>query len=80
MPRFINARMIDDHDANWRTMEYKVQDRFPEVVNLAIHTEGQQNIVFRASCAWPSLAAAKDTTLLGFFKLNRSNPEARQYL
>ena len=78
--RFINARMIDAHDAHWRTMEYKIQDRFPAVTSLAIHTEGQQNIVFREGQAKEALAAAKDTTLLAFFKLNRSDPEARQYL
>lgn len=78
--RYINARTIDAHDAHWRTMEYKVQDRFPAVINLAIHTEGQQNIVFREGHAQEALAAAKPTTLLGFFNLNRSDPEARQYL
>ena len=61
-------------------MEYKIQDRFPAVTSLAIHTEGQQNIVFREGQAKEALAAAKDTTLLAFFKLNRSDPEARQYL
>lgn len=78
--RFINARMIDAHDSHWSKMEYKVQNRFPALINLAIHTEGQQNVVFREGHAQEALTAAKDTTLLGFFKLSRSNPEAKHYL
>ena len=77
---YVNARLIDAYDSHWRAMEYKIQDRFPAVMSLAIHTEGQQNIIFREGKAQEALAAAKDTSLQGFYKLNRSDQEARQYL
>ena len=78
--RFINARTIDAHEAHWRIMEYKIQDRIPAVTNLAIHTAGQQSIIFREGHAQEALAAAKPTTLLAFFQLNSQDPDARQYL
>jgi hypothetical protein len=78
--RFINARTIDAHDAHWRTMEYKIQDRFPAVQTLAVHEEGQQNILFRDGKAEQALNAAKDTTLIAFFKLNSSHPDPSKYL
>ena len=76
--QFINARTIDPYDAHWRMMEYPIQDRFPAVMSLAIHLDGQQNVVFRDGHAEEAMERVKDTTLTAYFKLNQSDPEARQ--
>ena len=78
--RFVNARTIDPYDAHWRIMEYQIQDRFPSVMSLAIHLDGQQNIVFRDGKAEEALENVKDTTLTAFFKLNQTDVEAAKLL
>ena len=75
--RFVNARTIDPHDAVWRIFGYKVQDRFPAVYQLAIHLEGQQNVVFREGEEIAAVENKKETTLTAFFKFNQDEPEAR---
>ena len=76
--KFLNARTIDPYDATWRLFGFKVQDRYPAVQQLAIHEEGQQNIVFREGEAKNALENVKDTTLLAFFKFNSTEKEARK--
>ena len=77
--RFINARTIDPYDAHWRISEYRVQERFPAVQKLAIHTEGQHQVIFREGLASKALEEVKDTTLMAFFKLNKDDPDARKF-
>ena len=76
--KYINARTIDPYDAHWRMMEYPIQDRFPAVMNLAIHLDGQQNVVFRDGHAEEALEKVRDTTLTAYFKLNQSDADARK--
>ena len=78
--RFVNARTIDPHDAVWRIFGYKVQDRFPAVYQLAIHLEGQQNVVFRQGEEVSAVERQKETTLTAFFKFNQEEPTARSIL
>ena len=78
--RFVNARTIDPYDAHWRIMEYSIQDRFPAVMSLAIHLDGQQNIVFRDGKAEEALEKMKDTTLTAYFRLNQSDSDAEKLL
>ena len=77
--RFINARTIDPYDAHWRISEYRVQERFPAVQKLAIHTDGQHQVIFKEGHALEAMESAKDTTLMAYFKLNQEDEEARQY-
>ena len=75
--RFINARTIDPYDAHWRISEYRIQERFPAVQKLAIHTEGQNHVIFREGQALKAIEEVKDTTLMAYFKLNQDDHEAR---
>ena len=75
--RFINARTIDPYDSHWRISEYRVQERFPAVQKLAIHTEGQHQVIFKEGFASKALEEVKDTTLMAFFKLNKEDSDAR---
>ena len=77
--RFINARTIDPYDAHWRMSEYRVQERFPAVQKLAIHTEGQHQVIFKEGHALQALEGVKDTTLMAYFKLNEEDQEARKH-
>ena len=77
--RFINARTIDPYDAHWRMSEYRVQERFPAVQKLAIHTEGQHQVIFKEGKALKALEEVKDTTLMAYFKLNEEDQEARMH-
>jgi hypothetical protein len=75
--QFINARTIDPYEAHWRIQGYKVQERDPAVMKLAIHTEEQQNICFREGQAEQALENAKPTTLMAYFQLNIDDIDAR---
>ena len=77
--RFINARTIDPYDAHWRLSEFRVQERFPAVQKLAIHTEGQHQVIFKEGQALQALEGVKDTTLMAYFKLNEEDQEARKH-
>ena len=74
--KFLNARTIDPYDGIWRLFGYKVQDRFPAVMQLAVHEEGQQTVIFREGEAQQAVENVQDTTLLAFFRFNSSEPEA----
>ena len=74
--KFINARTVDPYDAIWRLFGYKIQDRYPAVMQLAIHEEGQQTVIFREGEALEALENVKDTTLTAFFKFNSIKPRA----
>ena len=75
--QFVNARYIDPHDAVWRLCKFPIQERFPAVYRLAIHDDGQQNILFKEGKAEEALADSKMTTLLAWFETNKRDPDAR---
>ena len=77
--RFINARTIDPYDSHWRMSQYRIQERFPAVQKLAIHTEGQHTVIFKEGEAAQALEEVKDSTLMAFFKLNIEDEDARKY-
>ena len=77
--RFINARTIDPYDSHWRMSQYRIQERFPAVQKLAIHTEGQHTVIFREGKAAQAIEEVKDSTLMAFFKLNIEDEDARKY-
>ena len=77
--RFINARTIDPYDSHWRMSQYRIQERFPAVQKLAIHTEGQHTVIFKEGKAAQALEEVKDSTLMAFFKLNIEDEDARKY-
>ena len=74
--QFVNARTIDPYDAHWRIQGYKVQDRDPAVMKLAIHTEDQQTVCFRDGKAEKALENSKSTTLMAYFELNQEDEDA----
>ena len=75
--QFVNARTIDPYEAHWRIQGYKVQDRDPAVIKLAIHTEDQQSICFKEGNAEFALENSKATTLMAYFELNKTDIEAQ---
>jgi hypothetical protein len=41
-----DSRFIGCTEAIWRTFEMNLRDRYPPVMKLAIHLEGQQSVLF----------------------------------
>ena len=74
---FVNARYIDPHDSVWRLFKSPIQDRHPAVTRLAIHDEGQQNVMFREGQEVEAVEKQVNTTLMAFFDTNKTNPAAR---
>ena len=74
---FVNARYIDPHDSVWRIFKFPIQDRHPAVTRLAIHDEGQQNVMFREGQEVEAVEKQVNTTLMAFFVTNKTNPAAR---
>ena len=74
--KFVNARTIDPYEAHWRIHGYKVQDRHPAVIKLAIHVEDQQTVCFKDGKAEQAMENVKPTTLMAYFNLNQEDEDA----
>ena len=75
--QFVNARTIDPYDSHWRIQGYKVQEREPAVMKLAIHVEDQHSVCFQEGRAEQALETVKPTTLMAYFDLNKEDTEAQ---
>lgn len=64
MGRFISAGM-----AVWRILGLDIHQSYPPVVDLPVHLELHQNVIFREATASNVLANPPETKLTGFFKL-----------
>jgi hypothetical protein len=78
--RYLDSRFIGATEACWKIHGFKMNDRKPSVVPLAIHLENGQQVYFNAE----STAADKDTpprtTLTEWMKLNTTDEHARSIL
>jgi hypothetical protein len=79
--RYLIARYVSPTEACWHTFAYKMHDRSHAITRLAVHTEDEQLVYFREGEEMERVEAAaiKDTTLLGYFKLNERDPRARKF-
>ena len=83
--QFLDARYVSSSEACWRIFHFSLHQEYPSHQRLQIHLEGQQNVCFyeasnRLLVDIVENAEAKDTTLTAWFKYNRINESARQYL
>lgn len=67
---FINARYIGSTEAAWRIFEFSIHERYPSVVQLAVHLQNGQRVYFTEETA-ADIARREPptTTLTAFFKL-----------
>ena len=81
--QFLDARYVSAPEALWRIFGFFLHKEFPSHQRLSIHLPGQEMVYFREGSNIQeivSTAESKDTTLTAWFAINRTDPEANQYL
>ncbi|CAL1390413.1 unnamed protein product [Linum trigynum] len=78
---FIDCRSLSSYEAVWRINEYLIHHREPNVVRLAVHLQGQQNVPYRRQSNVKNILKnpkAGKTHLTAWFQLNRQDLDARK--
>lgn len=81
--RFIDARYVSAPEAIWRIFGFSLHKEFSAHQRLSIHLPGQEMVYFSEDANLGDAlanAASKDTTLTAWFSINRTDPDANQYL
>jgi hypothetical protein len=79
--QFQQARYVGSSEAAWRILECPLHERFPPVVQLAVHLENGQRVYFtEATVQQRAKAEPPRTTLTEYFALNQTDPFARSLL
>lgn len=74
-----DARYIGVSEACTRAIQYDIHRRFPSVMKLALHLEGQQPVYFREGDEEEALEAGpKGTALTAFLALASAEPDGKQ--
>jgi hypothetical protein len=80
----LDSRYISAPEAVWRLLRYEMHEELPTVVRLQLHLPNEQTVIFDEDHDAQTIlarAAAKDTTLTGYFKANAQDmPGARALL
>ncbi|CAE1175580.1 unnamed protein product [Acanthosepion pharaonis] len=77
---FLAGRVISSTANPWHIFSFPIHERFPAIVQLAVHLENDELRYFSADVAMNVAARTKDTTLTAFFKLCRQDEFARTLL
>ena len=75
--RYVNSRFISSSESFWKICSFDVHGREPSIQWLAVHEENSQIVTFHENNLEEAILHPKDTTLLAWFKLNQSDPDAR---
>ncbi|POS81780.1 hypothetical protein EPUL_005830, partial [Erysiphe pulchra] len=81
--RFVESRYISPMQAAYRMLEYPTHSEYPPVVQLTVHLESEQSVLFPASADEGQLRHAADvsrTTLMAYLEYNRLNEDGRTVL
>nr|CAH7714780.1 unnamed protein product [Callosobruchus chinensis] len=78
---YIDTRYVSAPEAIWRISEFSMHKMSHTIIQLGVHLENQQTVVFTDQNVHEAAArSAEKSTLLAFFELNRTDESARQYL
>ena len=77
--KYVNSQFVTVSKAWWRIYEFDIHGRQPTIQCLAVHEKKLQTIIFDEAHPEDNIANVKHTTLLGWFKLNRTDPDARNF-
>ena len=79
---YFDCRYISASDAKWRLSEYKLYDQSHKICRMAIHLPDQQRVYYREGQQkqMAERAEGRYTHLTTWFRLNRKDPNARQFL
>jgi len=78
---YLDARYIGSVESCHHMFEFAMHAASPTVYRLPVHLEDQQLVYFNADDDLNNVlerGAAKDTALTAWFKINQTNPQARQ--
>ena len=73
-----NGRYISSSEAFWRVFGFPIHERYPAIVQLAVHLPNGQRVVFREDN--DQAMSPRETTLTAFFKLCQEDEFARTRL
>ncbi|KAF0775701.1 hypothetical protein AaE_000599, partial [Aphanomyces astaci] len=74
------GRYINSNEAVWRILNFSIHDRYPAVIQLAVHLENGERVYFTPESVNRAIEQRRDTTLTAFFKLNQVDEFARTLL
>ena len=77
---YLDARYIGSSESCWHIFEFPMHAQKPTVYRLPVHLEDQQLVYFNADDNVDEVlerGATKETPLTAWFKINQSNPQAR---
>ena len=79
---YISSRYVSAPEAVWRLLEKPLHDQSHSIYRLAVHDNLKQNVTFQPGReeAAIAMAAARDTSLTAWFRLNAADNDARQFL
>ncbi|CAN1254538.1 ATP-dependent DNA helicase PIF1 [Linum perenne] len=80
--QYLDCRSISCYEAIWHLFEYQIHERYPSVVRLAVHLDGEQTVAFQQNEPLPRIMSRRSagcTTLTEWFRLNQRCIDARKY-
>ncbi|CAN1786124.1 ATP-dependent DNA helicase PIF1 [Linum perenne] len=80
--QYLDCRSISCYEAVWHLFEFHIHERYPPVVRLAVHLDGEQTVAFQRNEPLPRIVSRRSagcTTLTEWFKLNQRCVDARKY-
>src|SRR5688572_18262244 len=80
--QYLDARYVSAPEAMWRLLENSMHDRSHATIRLAIHLPNEQLVYFQEGNGETAASKAQNrmTHLTAWFKLNRLDETAHQYL
>ncbi|XP_029655167.1 uncharacterized protein LOC115228835 [Octopus sinensis] len=72
-----HGRYICSNEGAWRIFGYPIHERYPLVMHLGVHLENGQRIYFTEQNARNQVTNARNSTLMAFFELCRTDQFAK---
>ena len=73
----VTSQFMTSSEGCWRIFPFDTHGRDPSIQRLAVHEENMQMVMFNEQNPEESIVNPKNITLLAWFKLNQSDPDAR---
>ncbi|XP_074317075.1 uncharacterized protein LOC141650993 [Silene latifolia] len=77
---YMDCRYLSASEAAWRIFEFDIQEKYPSVMRLPVHLEGEQAVVIKDSDMLEEIIEKKSSTktmLTAWMATNAIHPEAR---
>ncbi|UYV64563.1 hypothetical protein LAZ67_3001189, partial [Cordylochernes scorpioides] len=80
--KFVDSRYVGPVEAGWRIFGFHMHEQSHAIIRLAVHLPDYQDVVFNDDISDEQLQnrLSRYSTLMGYFKMNRADPNAREYL